>query len=251
MASPAWRRWREIPLLAPLAGDPAPRGAGRCRAAAPAAAGAGAGRRRHPPRSVPPIPPGTPTPSGSSGIRLSEKTEARRWCGPRWGRPTGHPHRTWESRKAAGNHGDLYDNRDRGHSRLDPGAHPQLAFVGYSDAAEAAGLDYGLNASFLFDHPPSGIPRPRSPTGRSGAACRAGDDPTPTAPGRSGSARTPRRTPSTSTRRTRTMTPKNGDLFPANTPYLLVSRGSSGSDQPFLEALAMTSPPSAPTPRRG
>ena len=44
---------------------------------------------------------------------------------------------------------------------------------------------------------------------------------------------------------------KNGDLFPANTPYLLVSRGSSGSDKPFLDAIALTSPPSAPTPRRG
>ena len=32
---------------------------------------------------------------------------------------------------------------------------------------------------------------------------------------------------------------ENGDLFPANTPYLLVSRGSSGSDQPLLEAAAM------------
>ena len=30
------------------------------------------------------------------------------------------------------------------------------------------------------------------------------------------------------------------DLFPANTPYLLISHGSSGSDQPFLEAVAMT-----------
>jgi hypothetical protein len=30
-----------------------------------------------------------------------------------------------------------------------------------------------------------------------------------------------------------------GDLMPANTPYLIVSRGSSGSDRPFLEALVM------------
>jgi hypothetical protein len=30
-----------------------------------------------------------------------------------------------------------------------------------------------------------------------------------------------------------------GDLFPANTPYVIVSHGSSGSDQPFLEAVAM------------
>ena len=37
----------------------------------------------------------------------------------------------------------------------------------------------------------------------------------------------------------RDWTPERGDLFPANTPYLLVSRGSSGSDRPFLEALAL------------
>ena len=30
-----------------------------------------------------------------------------------------------------------------------------------------------------------------------------------------------------------------GDLFPANTPYILISRGSSGSDKPFLEAVAL------------
>ena len=30
-----------------------------------------------------------------------------------------------------------------------------------------------------------------------------------------------------------------GDLFPANTPYILVTHGSSGSDQPFLDAVAM------------
>ena len=35
-------------------------------------------------------------------------------------------------------------------------------------------------------------------------------------------------------------TPDRGDLFPANTPYILVSHGSSGSDQPFLAALALT-----------
>ena len=31
--------------------------------------------------------------------------------------------------RAAGNHGDLYDNRDRGHSALKPEDHPQLAHV--------------------------------------------------------------------------------------------------------------------------
>ena len=37
----------------------------------------------------------------------------------------------------------------------------------------------------------------------------------------------------------RDYSPRNGDLFPANTPYILVSRGSSGSDKPFLEAIAL------------
>ena len=35
----------------------------------------------------------------------------------------------WRLGRAAGNWGDLYDNRDRGHSRLDPAAHPQLTPV--------------------------------------------------------------------------------------------------------------------------
>jgi hypothetical protein len=32
----------------------------------------------------------------------------------------------------------------------------------------------------------------------------------------------------------------HGDVFFANTPYLIASQGSSGSDQPFLQALALT-----------
>lgn len=31
-----------------------------------------------------------------------------------------------------------------------------------------------------------------------------------------------------------------GDLFPTNTPYLLISQGSSGSDQPFMRAIPFT-----------
>ena len=32
--------------------------------------------------------------------------------------------------------------------------------------------------------------------------------------------------------------PKRGDVFPANTPYLITSQGSSGSDRPFVRAIA-------------
>ena len=58
--------------------------------------------------------------------------------------------------RAAGNHGDLYDNRDRGHSALKPEAHPQLAHVAYAPAARAADADYGLNDRLLFDAPTFG-----------------------------------------------------------------------------------------------
>ena len=58
--------------------------------------------------------------------------------------------------RAAGNHGDLYDNRDRGHSALKPEAHPQLAHVAYAPAAQAADLDYGLNDRLDFGAPTFG-----------------------------------------------------------------------------------------------
>ena len=34
-----------------------------------------------------------------------------------------------------------------------------------------------------------------------------------------------------------------GDVFPANTPYFVISQGSSGSDRPFMEAFAATPQP--------
>ena len=45
--------------------------------------------------------------------------------------------------RAAGNHGDLYENRDRGHSPLPAEAHPQLTHVRYEAGLRKARLDYG------------------------------------------------------------------------------------------------------------
>jgi len=58
--------------------------------------------------------------------------------------------------RAAGNFGDLYDNRDGDHSSLWRAAYPQLGFVEYDDAAQAAALHYGLNTRILFDAPTFG-----------------------------------------------------------------------------------------------
>ncbi len=41
-----------------------------------------------------------------------------------------------------------------------------------------------------------------------------------------------------------------GDLYPTNTPYLIISQGSSGSDQPFMRAIPFTLAASAPRSRR-
>lgn len=141
--------------------------------------------------------------------------------------------------RAAGNHGDLYDNRDRGHSRLRREAHPQLAHVVYAPAARAADLDYGLNDRLLFDRPTLGN---SSTAITGGPQWRSLPRYAMTRPDGAG----PMRLWQTAANNHVYVHPahkdyggEGGDLFPANTPYLLVSRGSSGSDQPFLEAVAM------------
>jgi hypothetical protein len=146
--------------------------------------------------------------------------------------------------RAAGNHGDLYDNRDRGHSRLDPEAHPQVTAIRYSEAARAADVDYGLNESLSFDRPTFG----NSSTALTGGALwRSLPRYAMTRPDGTG----PLRLWQNASANQLYVYPahkdygdpkrKDGvsDLFPANTPYVIVTRGSSGSDQPFLDAVAM------------
>jgi hypothetical protein len=145
--------------------------------------------------------------------------------------------------RAAGNLGDLYDNRDRGHSALPEKDHPQLAHTVYSDAARAAGLDYGANDLFLYDAPTLG----NSSTAITGGALWRS---LPRLALTRADGTGPLRLWQDATANLTYVYPAHkdygpgtdaggGDLFPANTPYLLVSHGSSGSDQPFLEAVAM------------
>ena len=141
--------------------------------------------------------------------------------------------------RAAGNLGDLYDNRDRGHSALDPKDHPQLARVVYSDAARAADLDYGLNDWLLF---PAVTLGNSSTAITGGATWRSLPRLALTAPDGTGPMRLWQNAAANQLYvypAHKDYGPEIGDLFPANTPYLLVSHGSSGSDKPFLEAVAM------------
>ena len=148
----------------------------------------------------------------------------------------------FEEGSAAGHSGDFYDNRDGGHSRLDLSRYPQLTALSYTDAQIQAKANHGPareirpetvigNAS--LSGPAVGgasIPRLLYST-REGMAFLNGQyrgnqiyiypehqDHDPAGEGSSG----------------------HGDLFSVNTPALIISQGSSGSDQPFLDALAMT-----------
>src|SRR5690606_6503021 len=139
---------------------------------------------------------------------------------------------------AAGNWGDLYENRDRGHSRLRLERHPQLTEVVYAGAVRRAGLDQGPAGRLLFTAPLIG----NSSTALTGGPFWRPLPRLMLTAGEEASARLfqdylagqihvyPEH---------RDHDPERGDLLPANTPYYIVSQGSSGSDRPHLEALAM------------
>ena len=57
----------------------------------------------------------------------------------------------YERGEAAGNQGDLYDNRDDGHSRLPKKQFPQVSHVEYSAKAREAGVNFGVNSQLLFN----------------------------------------------------------------------------------------------------
>ena len=143
---------------------------------------------------------------------------------------------------AAGHEGDFYDNRDGGHSRLDLSKYPQLLPLSYSSEEVEKGKNYGLpdnirsvtvlgNAS-LAGSAESGASIPRLYyRDREGVNFLMGqylgnqlyvypehEDHDPSGEGKRGW----------------------GDLYPLNSPCLVISQGSSFSDLPFLDAFAMT-----------
>jgi hypothetical protein len=140
--------------------------------------------------------------------------------------------------RAAGHHGDLYDNRDSGHSSLSRERFPTLTVTRYAEDTRAARLHYGLNLNVDFGATVIGN---SSTAVTSGPLARSLPRLALTAPGG----------PSALFRQYarnhvyiypahRDHGAGTGDLLPANTPYMLISQGSSGSDRPLLEAAAMT-----------
>ncbi len=153
--------------------------------------------------------------------------------------------RAWKREgTAAGNAGDWYDNRDGEHSPLDLRPWPQLQKVHYTEEMVKTRVHWGLQSKALpavvFGNSSTSAPatqggsNPRqlysSPFGLNildqqyaknnlyiYPEHRDHD------PGRNG------RGPGAEE--------GYGDLYPTNTPYVIISQGSSGSDQPFMRAL--------------
>ena len=148
----------------------------------------------------------------------------------------------WAKGTAAGNAGDRYDNRDGGHSGLDLGPYPQLGKIEYSDAERRMGAHWALQGRVV-----PGVVFGNSST--SAGVTNGGSNPRSAYshprglallyaqyrnnniyiypehrdhdPGRNG------------------LPAGCGDVFPANTPYLIISQGSSGSDRPFMRAVPL------------
>ena len=136
---------------------------------------------------------------------------------------------------AAGNAGDVYLNRDRGHSALAAGDYPQLTVLRYAADARAQNADVNHpNAAFaraaVFGNVSRGF--------TSGPYWRS-------------MARASFTEPFLAVRMDHLYRsnqfwvmpcvndvgkPEIGDVFPANAPFQLVSLGASWSDQPFLRA---------------
>lgn len=152
-------------------------------------------------------------------------------------------HQWWKNGTAAGNSEDWYDNRDREHSELNRTAYPQLRKVAYSEADRAARRDWGLQPRVL----------PHIVFGNSSTSAPpqlTGSNPRTMYCARDGLRLLDRQYRGNNLYiypEHRDHDPGHngigdgyGDLFPTNTPYLIISQGSSGTDQPFMRAVPFT-----------
>ena len=145
---------------------------------------------------------------------------------------------------ASGNYGDLYDNRDGGHSDLNMSRFPQLTRIKYAPEASSNGVERGLQSQILHNCVTMGnasvantgglywrsMPRYAYPDARGMLVLFAQyaashvymyPEHRDYKPGHNGDG-------------------GYGDVYCANTPYVIISQGSSGTDQPFMNAVVLT-----------
>ncbi len=144
--------------------------------------------------------------------------------------------RAWmRDETASGNFGDLYVNRDDGHSALAVSNFPGLTPVVYCEEARKKRLHLSL-PNTLFDQPVLGN---SSMSMVSGPLWRSLPRAVVTDPYQPGSAfRFYVSNQCWFFPEHKDYDPETGDLYPANAPFFVISKGSSYSDQPFLGAFA-------------
>ncbi|MEM8795172.1 MAG: hypothetical protein AAGE61_06365 [Pseudomonadota bacterium] len=138
--------------------------------------------------------------------------------------------------RAAGNFGDLYDNRDGSHSPLSKALFPQLTHTTYTKTARRAGHHYGAASRLFFNRVTFG----NSSTALTGSDLwRSQARFLLTSPGLA------KRLYQQYANNHIYIYPEHrdhdnelGDLFPANTPYMFVSQGSSTSDRWLMSSTA-------------
>ena len=149
----------------------------------------------------------------------------------------------WAEGTAAGNVGDFYDNRDRGHSLLDMKLFPQLQKVNYTKSARKKSLDWG-GSSLVFKHITVGNASTSAPPEQGGSNPRQFYQNTKgliilyTQYAASNLNVYPEHHDHDIGRNG--LGGGYGDLYPTNTPYLIISQGSSSSDKVFLKAVFHT-----------
>jgi hypothetical protein len=145
---------------------------------------------------------------------------------------------------AAGNAGDFYDNHDGDHSNLAVADYPQITPIEYDAPVKKHGYHLGLQCLFLFNQVTLGnssMANVSGPYWRSMPRIAYAD---------------PRRLAILAAQYAsnqlyaypehRDHDPGHngpdgyGDVYPTNSPFVIISQGSSGSDQPFLRAIACT-----------
>ena len=156
--------------------------------------------------------------------------------------PAGDAVRKWFAEgTAAGNRGDIYDNRDADHSRLDLPKFPWMAGTRYREEAKRQNVDRSMEAILLF-HGPKAVVGNASNAYTQGPFWRSNARRLMMDPGlmsmlfytyfRNQIYVFPALWDFDATR--------EGDVYPANMPYVLNSVGASWSDKPFLEAFSLS-----------
>jgi hypothetical protein len=154
----------------------------------------------------------------------------------------------WKDGTAAGNAGDFYDNRDGEHSPLDMGRYPQLSAIKYTPE-DIKLKKHWAAARIVLPHVTFGNSSTSAPAHLGGSNPRSlyvspfglsllsnhytknniyiYPEHRDHDPGRNG----------LGILNSSVREEGWGDMYPTNTPYLIISQGSSGSDQPFMRML--------------